>query len=72
MTWHDLVARTQNFWAPGFPSGAGDCVAMVLPTGKWADTPCGTVLPYICEEKLYGGSTLVAQVRVSSCLKPAP
>jgi hypothetical protein len=34
----------------------------------WMDMPCGTVLPFLCEEKLYGGSTLVAQVIASAWL----
>ena len=55
-------APLQAFWAPGFPSGLGDCVAMLLPSGQWAEADCGTALPFVCEEKLYGGSTLVAQV----------
>ncbi len=56
------LCHAQSFWAPGSPSGAGDCVAMSLPSGQWVDMPCGAVLPYVCEEKLYGGSTLVSQV----------
>ena len=39
---------------------------MSLPSGQWMDMPCGAVLPYICEEKLYGGSTLVSQASVAA------
>ena len=56
------TSPAQSFWAPGSPSGAGDCIAMSLPSGMWTDMPCGTVLPFLCEEKLYGGATLAAQV----------
>ncbi len=30
---------------------------MVLPSGQWADVPCDSHLPYLCEEKLYGADT---------------
>ena len=37
-------------------------MAMLLPSGNWDNMPCSSVLPFLCEEKLYGGATLVAQV----------
>ena len=62
----DFVSPFAELLGAGYPSGAGDCVAMTLPSGHWVDMSCGTVLPYLCEEKLYGGSTLVTQVRAAS------
>ncbi len=58
----------QNFWAGGNPSGAGDCVAMSLPSGRWVDMSCDTALPYVCEIPLFGSSNIQVRAYIAHTL----
>jgi len=62
----------QDNWGVDNPSGGGDCVAMLLHNGKWLDLPCGLQLPFLCEEKLWGGTNLVAEVTALSTRTLSP